>query len=273
MSEAKNINVLFQMCSNLMKIWNKKPVNLDECGKMLEKLKVTLVEYQIDFLPSQSSTLNIEHIVTARDTLEIGAQWAIAMKNKDLFERYMAQLKCYYLDYKSDGKLSNMNSSLMESPYKAQLLGLNLLRLLSENKLSDFHTELERLKSDDLKNSVYIKHPIQIEQYMMEGSYNKHSTSIPSRSPSIDKNTLVKRWKEIAECFEKAYERLNVQEAARMLFLDSANAAINYAKNKNWKLENNYFVFHRPERVDDLVPSTELAEKTIEYAKELEMIV
>ena len=27
-----------------------------------------------------------------------------------------------------------------ESPYKAQLLGLNLLRLLSENRLSDFHT-------------------------------------------------------------------------------------------------------------------------------------
>ena len=34
--------------------------------------------------------------------MEIGAQWAIAKKDKDLFERYMAQLKCYYLDYKVD---------------------------------------------------------------------------------------------------------------------------------------------------------------------------
>ena len=39
-SDQKNMNVLFQMCSNLIKIWNKKPVNLEECGAMLEKLKV-----------------------------------------------------------------------------------------------------------------------------------------------------------------------------------------------------------------------------------------
>jgi len=32
--------------------------------------------------------------------LEIGAQWAIAKKDVDMFERYMAQLKCYYLDYR-----------------------------------------------------------------------------------------------------------------------------------------------------------------------------
>ena len=34
------------------------------------------------------------------DILEIGAQWAIAKKDIDAFERYMAQLKTYYLDYR-----------------------------------------------------------------------------------------------------------------------------------------------------------------------------
>ena len=34
------------------------------------------------------------------DILEIGAQWAIAKKDTTAFERYMAQLKCYYMDYK-----------------------------------------------------------------------------------------------------------------------------------------------------------------------------
>jgi len=34
------------------------------------------------------------------DILEIGAQWAIAKKDVEMFERYMAQLKCYYLDYR-----------------------------------------------------------------------------------------------------------------------------------------------------------------------------
>lgn len=32
--------------------------------------------------------------------LEIGAQWSIAKKDTASFERYMKQLKCYYLDYK-----------------------------------------------------------------------------------------------------------------------------------------------------------------------------
>jgi 26S proteasome regulatory subunit N12 len=34
------------------------------------------------------------------DILEIGAQWSIAVKDIPSFERYMAQLKCYYLDYR-----------------------------------------------------------------------------------------------------------------------------------------------------------------------------
>lgn len=36
----------------------------------------------------------------AGDILEIGAQWSILCKDIPSFERYMAQLKCYYFDYK-----------------------------------------------------------------------------------------------------------------------------------------------------------------------------
>jgi hypothetical protein len=37
---------------------------------------------------------------SAGDILEIGAQFSIAVKDIPSFERYMAQLKCYYLDYR-----------------------------------------------------------------------------------------------------------------------------------------------------------------------------
>ena len=33
--------------------------------------------------------------------------------------------------------------------------------------------ELELLPAKDLQQNVYIKHPVSIEQYLMEGSYNK----------------------------------------------------------------------------------------------------
>jgi hypothetical protein len=59
-----------------------------------------------------------------------------------------------------------------ESPRMYMLLGLNLLRLLAEVRYSEFHTELETIGSTNLKN-VYINHPVQIEQALMEGSYNK----------------------------------------------------------------------------------------------------
>lgn len=52
------------------------------------------------------------------------------------------------------------------------LQGLNLLRLLSQNRISEFHTVLETIPDHSLDN-VYIKHPLQIEQCLMEGSFNK----------------------------------------------------------------------------------------------------
>ena len=45
-----------------------------------------------------------------------------------------------------------------------QLLGLNLLFLLSQNRVSEFHTELERLSAKDIQTNVYIRHPVSLEQ-------------------------------------------------------------------------------------------------------------
>lgn len=47
-----------------------------------------------------------------------------------------------------------------------------------------------------------------------------------------------------------------------------------YFQNKNWKLDKNFFHF-TPEvkKSHEPIPSEELAQQAIEYAKELEMIV
>lgn len=118
------------------------------------------------FLPTSTATATKQELLLARDVLEIGVQWSIAANDITAFERYMAQLKCYYFDY---------NNQLPESAFKYQLLGLNLLFLLSQNRVAEFHTELELLPSDHIQNDVYIRHPLSIEQYLMEGSYNKVS--------------------------------------------------------------------------------------------------
>lgn len=62
------------------------------------KFQVALTK--LKFLPQSGGNLSRDELIVARDVLEIGAFWSIAKKDIPSFERYMAQLKCYYLDYK-----------------------------------------------------------------------------------------------------------------------------------------------------------------------------
>lgn len=71
--------------------------------------------------------------------------------------------------------ICHFRDHLPESAYKYQLLGLNLLLLLSQNRVAEFHTELELLPSDQIQSNVYVRHPLSLEQYLMEGNYNKVS--------------------------------------------------------------------------------------------------
>ena len=65
-------------------------------------------------------------MLVVREILEIGAQLSVEVRDVAAFERYMAYLKTYYMDYSKD---------LPESAKMYELLGLNLLRLLSQNRL------------------------------------------------------------------------------------------------------------------------------------------
>ena len=53
--------------------------------------------------------------------------------------------------------LAHLQESLPQSAFQWQLLGLNLLCLLSQNRVAEFHTELERLPANEIQNNVYIK--------------------------------------------------------------------------------------------------------------------
>ncbi|KAM4800618.1 26S proteasome non-ATPase regulatory subunit 8 [Urocitellus parryii] len=249
--------------------WNRKSPNLSKCGEELGRLKLVLLE--LNFLPTTGTKLTKQQLILARDILEIGAQWSILRKDIPSFERYMAQLKCYYFDYKEQ---------LPESAYMHQLLGLNLLFLLSQNRVAEFHTELERLPAKDIQTNVYIKHPVSLEQYLMEGSYNKvflAKGNIPAESYTFFIDILLDTIRdEIAGCIEKAYEKILFTEATRILFFNTPKKMTDYAKKRGWVLgPNNYYSFasqqQKPE--DTIIPSTELAKQVIEYARQLEMIV
>ncbi|XP_077336851.1 26S proteasome non-ATPase regulatory subunit 8 [Lithobates pipiens] len=268
-ADGAGIRQVAAMYEQLKTEWNKKSPNLGKCGDVLGKLKLALLEQ--NFLPTTDTKLTKQQLVLARDVLEIGAQWSILKKDIPSFERYMAQLKCYYFDYKDE---------LPESAYKHQLLGLNLLFLLSQNRVAEFHTELERLPAKDIQANVYIKHPVSLEQYLMEGSYNKvflAKGNIPAESYTFFIDILLDTIRdEIAGCIEKAYEKILFNEATRILFFNTPKKMTDYAKKRGWVLgPNNYYSFSSQQQNPEeaTIPSTELAKQVIEYARQLEMIV
>lgn len=53
------------------------------------------------------------------------------------------------------------------------------MSLLAANRLSEFHAEVERLQRvvlsgpHELERNPYLAHPVKLERYLVEGSYNK----------------------------------------------------------------------------------------------------
>ncbi|XP_018321633.1 26S proteasome non-ATPase regulatory subunit 8 [Agrilus planipennis] len=268
MSNISKVSEITTLYKQLKSEWGHTNPNLSKCEQLLADLKILLTT--TIFLPTSHSLASQQELLLARDILEIGAQWSIAANDIPAFERYMAQLKCYYFDYKNQ---------LPESAFKYQLLGLNLLFLLSQNRVAEFHTELELLPADQLQNNVYIRHPLSIEQYLMEGSYNKiflAKGNVPAKNYNFFMDILLDTIRgEIASCLESAFEKISLKDATRMLYLPNEVATKELASKKKWKLEKDNFYHFVPEvtKINEPLPAREFAEQAISYARELEMIV
>lgn len=98
------------------------------------------------------------------EILEIGAFHSIRTRDIPSFDRFFSQLQAYYTDYAA---------VLPPSPRQYPLQGLNLIRLLTQNRIADFHTTLEGLPAEVLQDNPFIRHPVNLERWMMEGSYSK----------------------------------------------------------------------------------------------------
>ncbi|KAF5734981.1 26S proteasome regulatory particle non-ATPase subunit 12 [Tripterygium wilfordii] len=136
--------------------------DFDTCANLLSQLKVLLTRFR-SLPPLFEDTPNAIHELTlARDIYEHAVILSMKTEDQDAFERDFFQLKPYYTD---------ASGCLPSSPQEYILLGLNLLRLLVQNRIAEFHTELELLSSTALDNPC-IKHAVELEQSFMEGAYN-----------------------------------------------------------------------------------------------------
>ncbi|KAI8814535.1 COP9 signalosome [Cladochytrium replicatum] len=257
MDEVVNLN------DGLKKELAKPKVDLRKCESVLARIKLLLVKQSA--LQPVDHGHPIESSVIARDSLELGALWAAKDHNIPAFERYILQLKAYYADRR-----------LPPSQQMLRVLGLNLLRLLAQNRISEFHTELEQIDAAQM-DSVYIKHPVEIEQSLMEGSYNKvwkNRSNVPAEEYVFFIDILMKTIRhEIASCSEKAYSSLPISDAVTLLYFTSEDDLLSFAKERNWSLDRQKVVFAEEDSKAVEIPAGKIIRQALNYARDLERIV
>uniref|UniRef100_A0A6S9RU20 CSN8/PSMD8/EIF3K domain-containing protein n=1 Tax=Chrysotila carterae TaxID=13221 RepID=A0A6S9RU20_CHRCT len=208
-------------------------------------------------------------LLVAREALELGALLAVRAADTPAFERHVSQLKSYYTD---------CGALLPASERQWPILGLNLLRLLAQNRIAEFHTELELVPPELMHTNVYIKFPAQLEQHIMEGSYNRvlvaKNESVYEQEGMYFMDMLVDTVREeIAECSEKAYVSIGASELQSLLMLADETELAQYAEQRGWRVSGGVVTFGDGEPKLLALPATQLIAETLAYAKELERIV
>uniref|UniRef100_K3X1Q6 PCI domain-containing protein n=1 Tax=Globisporangium ultimum (strain ATCC 200006 / CBS 805.95 / DAOM BR144) TaxID=431595 RepID=K3X1Q6_GLOUD len=245
--------------------------NVQEAKQQLTKLKIALTT--LPSLPpcaAPSATATQERTL-ARHVLESATMLSVLSEDMASFERSVIQLKVYY---------GSLATELGPSPLHYPILGTRLLQLLVENRMAEFHNELE-LIPEQAREDPNIAFGIKLEQYLMEGSYNKvleARANVPNPFFKFFLSQLLQTVREnIADCAEIAYQCLELSDAQKMLIFDSAaelNAYIQERK-PEWVVRDNHVWFKAPEKnlgASD-IPSLKLVGETLSYATELDRIV
>lgn len=143
-----------------------------QCQQLLAKAKVALLNLNA-LIPSPTTPTN--HLLAARQILELGAIVSIRMNNEhspDSFTRYFQQLQPFYA----------LPTSQLPTAHSQQsrVTGLYLLLLLSTSDYGGFHTMLETLEMAraaagrrGVEEDEFIQYPVRLEQALMEGSYDR----------------------------------------------------------------------------------------------------
>ncbi|KAL0257758.1 regulatory particle non-ATPase [Diplodia seriata] len=256
--------------------------NPSSATPLLSRAKVTLLKHNA-LLPSPSTPP--QHLLAAREILELGALLSIKQQDPDGFTRYFHSLQPFY--QLPERLLPTRGSGA------SKITGLYLLLLLSQGDYAGFHTLLESLEvsqsaagsASSLEDDQFIQYPVRLEQALMEGSYDRvwgetKSERVPSEEFSVFSNVLVATIRnEIASCSEKAYPSIPITDAKSLLFLDSEGAVIEFAKSRGWFGKDGRIYFPQQEQEtlsqekDVMQLSGQVIQNTLGYARELETIV
>ena len=238
---------------------------------LLNQLKTMMIEFDT-LLPngskSISSSSNLEKTF-AIDVLENAVILSINVGDKDLFARHITSLRTYYHDFGEE----------IQSNLKYMMIGLNLLYLLVENKLAEFHCELELLTTVEMEKKE-IAFCTQLDQHLMVGSYDQVLAA--AENPPVSyyvfflKSLLETVRMNIGDCAAASYPTLTTAAATKILMFSSDNETLKFISETypDWKVHGGLVDLRATKSLkSEEIPSLKVISQSLTYATELERIV
>lgn len=231
-----------------------------------------LVAIRLPSMPP-SCAINPGELVDIRDFFEVALQAYIKLQDVNGIEQCFEVLIALYQDY---------SQHIHDPEGRWKVIGLYLTFLLSYNKIEKFHCELESVPWELFTSNKYISFAVTLEQFFMEGNYQE---VLLARPPSHEFHFFVGRISdtirfEIAASFEKAYERLSIESACKLLQLKTSSELSSFLSEFSarfgrdvWKIEGNYLIVKSLEKKVQEIPKWQLIDQAVNYAIELERIV
>lgn len=236
---------------------------LESCvsGGHVDAGKALLSQIKLALLERNDSAQSIA-------ALECGVLLAVQEGDLSALDRHMQQLQPLYAN------------QTQASPRQPHILGIYLMYLLVENRLSEFHSQLEVvLLQSSLAAHPLVNFPIALERQLMVGMYDEVlQANIPHPSYQLFMDHLLLTVRDaLADAMEVAYHTLTLAQAAQLLKLESVAALQEYLQQNrpDWIVEDNMLCFSPPETnlQGSDVPSLEWMQQSLSYATEMERIV
>ncbi|CDW84633.1 UNKNOWN [Stylonychia lemnae] len=256
------------------------PHTLGDREKTIRQLKIDLTFFQNIppcFEPSP------KECILAREVYEYATFLSVEKQDILEYEHHMSILKTYYDEFKQELRFIAIYSGVIPPSQKMYaILGLYLLYLLSYNKISEYHTEIELIPIEEQQN-VYITVPVSLEQHFVEGSYNKILTqkqNVPLEAYHFFINKFVDAIRfEIARSAERAYESLSLRDTQKIFMIDNQQDLLSFINGNSgkegveWQISGDRLFFSRQKEQMKEIPANKMISLSLDYATELNRIV
>ena len=184
----------------------------DECLHVLHAAKAQFIQLSSYLCHEQLRAESAHEAQTARDAFEYACLCHARQGSAAGFRLEFGGLRYYY-----DESLSGI---LPESPKQPLLTGLYFLTLLIDNRIGEFHAELEQCAPEAL-SSVYIRPIIEIERHLMDGTFTKvveARQTVPTNDYDVFLQKLIARVTQtIAEGIEASCQTIPLPAAQHLL--------------------------------------------------------